>query len=66
MQQRGALIADYGPAFQGQANKVDGGIVCVIPSQWERTEVQETMRDLVIGLGGECGSCQGCPLGLPD
>jgi len=63
MLQRGALIADYGPGFQGQATLVDEGIVCVIPRQWERIEVRETMRDLVQSLGAECGGCQDCPLG---
>lgn len=63
MLQKGALIADYGPGFQGQVTKVDDGIVCVIPRQWDRTEVQQTMRDLVQGLGAECGGCQNCPLG---
>jgi len=63
MMQNDALIADYGPGFLGQATKVDDGIVCVIPCQWERIEVRETMRELVQGLGGECGGCQDCPLG---
>lgn len=61
--QNGALIADYGPGFLGQAVKVDNGIVCVIPCQWGRIEVQDTMRALVNGLGGKCGGCQDCPLG---
>jgi hypothetical protein len=63
MMQEGALIADYGPGFLGQAVKVDNGIVCVIPCEWGRVEVRATMRDLVQGLGGKCGGCQGCPLG---
>jgi hypothetical protein len=63
MLSKGVLIADYGPGFQGQATRVDGGIVCVIPRQWERIEVQETMRELVQDLGGECGGCKECPLG---
>jgi hypothetical protein len=64
MQQRGALIVDYGPKFDGTAARTDDGIVCVVPSQAsERPEVRASMRELVRDLGGECGHCSHCPLG---
>ena len=64
MQQRGALIVEYGPKFDGIAARTDNGIVCVVPSQAEkRPEVRASMRELVRDLGGECGHCSDCPLG---
>jgi len=63
MQQRDALIVDYGPTFHGTAVRTGEGIVCVVPSQArERPEVQASMRELVRDLGGECGHCPHCPL----
>ncbi len=64
MQQKDALIVDYGPKFDGTAVRTDEGIVCVVPSQaGERPEVRASMRELVRDLGGECGHCPHCPLG---
>lgn len=64
MQQRDALIVDYGPSFEGTAVRTDKGIVCVVPSQnRNRLEVQASMREMVRDLGGECGQCPHCPLG---
>lgn len=64
MQQKDALIVDYGPTFDGTAVRTDEGIVCVIPIQAPvRPEVQASMRELVRDLGGECGHCPHCPLG---
>lgn len=63
----GALIVDYGPGFQGQATKGDKGIVCAVPGQPNnRIEVRNMMRELVRGLGGECGNCRLCPSGRDD
>ncbi|MFD3814941.1 hypothetical protein ACFWRZ_07735 [Streptomyces rubiginosohelvolus] len=59
-----ALIVDYGPNFAGQALKTDKGIVCVIPRQLHpRTAASTAMRELVEGLGGNCGECRNCPVG---
>lgn len=67
MQQVDALIVDYGPKFHGTAVRTGEGIVCVVPSQIRvRPEVQASMREMVRDLGGECGRCPGCPLGLAD
>jgi hypothetical protein len=64
MQQRGALIVDYGPKFGGTVARTGEGIVCVVPSQaGESPEVRASMRELVRDLGGECGHCPHCPLG---
>ncbi|WP_030169143.1 hypothetical protein [Streptomyces sp. NRRL S-813] len=64
MQQKDALIVDYGPSFDGTVVRTDEGIVCVVPIQIrERPEVQASMRELVRDLGGECGHCPHCPLG---
>ncbi len=64
MQQRDALIVDYGPKFDGTAVRTDAGIVCVIPRQIrDRPRTQAAMRSLVRDLGGECGRCPNCPLG---
>jgi hypothetical protein len=64
MQQKDALIVDYGPRFDGMAVRTDEGIVCVVPSQIrERPEAQASMREMVRDLGGECGRCPHCPLG---
>lgn len=64
MQQRDALIVDYGPTFTGTAVRTDSEIVCVVPSQTRgRPDIQATMRELVRDLGGECGHCPHCPLG---
>ena len=64
MQQRDALIVDYGPTFDGTAVRTDTGIVCVVPRQTrDRPRTQATMRNLVRDLGGECGHCPNCPLG---
>jgi hypothetical protein len=65
MQQVDALIVDYGPTFAGTAVRTGEGIVCVVPSQIrDRPEAQASMREMVRDLGGECGQCPGCPLGL--
>ncbi|GHH87938.1 hypothetical protein [Streptomyces capitiformicae] len=64
MQQQGALIVDYGPAFGGTAARTDKGIVCVVPVQARtRPELKALMREMVTELGGECGHCPNCPLG---
>jgi len=64
MQQKDALIVDYGPAFDGAAARTDGGIVCVVPIQIRnKPEAQASMREMVRDLGGECGHCPHCPLG---
>jgi hypothetical protein len=64
MQQKDALIVDYGPKFDGTAVRTGDGIVCVVPVQARaRPEVQASMRELVADLGGECGHCPHCPLG---
>lgn len=64
MQQRDALIVDYGPTFTGTAVRTGDGIVCVVPSQIrDRPDIQASMRELVKDLGGECGHCPHCPLG---
>jgi hypothetical protein len=64
MQQKDALIVDYGPHFDGTAVRTGEGIVCVVPSQiQERPQAQASMRELVRDLGGECGHCPHCPLG---
>lgn len=61
---RDALIADYGPNFKGQALKLDNGIVCVVPRQLRPQSTESTvMRELVEGLGGNCGECRACPVG---
>lgn len=63
--QRDALIVDYGSKFDGTAVRTDEGIVCVVPRHArERPEVQASMRELVRDLGGECGQCPQCPLGI--
>ena len=65
MLQKDALIVDYGPKFQGTVVRTDEGIVCVVPSQIrERPDAQASMREMVRDLGGECGHCPACPLGL--
>lgn len=62
-----ALIADHGPNFRGQALKLDNGIVCVIPRQLQsRSAASAVMRELVEGLGGDCGECRNCPVGRSD
>lgn len=62
-----ALIVDYGPGFLGLAHKIDEGIVCVVPHQLNpRGTGASVMRELVEGLGGNCGECRGCPLGIDD
>jgi hypothetical protein len=67
MLQEGALIVDYGPDFHGTALKTDIGIVCVIPRQLQpHSEDGSVLRELVQGLGGNCGQCDGCPLGRQD
>jgi hypothetical protein len=64
MRYRDALIDDYGPAFQGEVFKVDDGIVCVVPRQLLTRDADlEVMRELVRGLGGDCGECRNCPIG---
>lgn len=64
MRYRDALIGDYGPTFQGEVFKVDDGIVCVVPRQLlARGADPEVMRELVRGVGGNCGECGHCPLG---
>jgi hypothetical protein len=64
MQQKDALIVDYGPTFDGTAVRTDEGIVCVVPIQiQERPAAQASMREMVKDLGGECGHCPHCPLG---
>jgi hypothetical protein len=63
--QKDALIVDYGPKFYGTAARTDEGIVCVVPRQIrERPEAEASLRELVRDLGGECGHCPNCPLGL--
>ena len=65
MVQLDALIVDYGPKFSGTAVRTGEGIVCMIPDNArDRPEVQVSMRELVRDLGGECGRCPHCPLGL--
>lgn len=67
MLQQDVLIVDYGPVFHGTALKTDKGIVCVIPRQLHpRSEAGNVLRELVQGLGGNCGQCNGCPLGSQD
>lgn len=62
-----AFIADYGPDFKGQALKIDEGIVCVVPRQAQpRSAAGDAMRELVEGLGGNCGQCRNCPIGSSD
>lgn len=62
-----ALIGDYGAQFLGQALKIDKGIVCVIPRQMQtHSTVRTAMRELVGGLGGNCGECRNCPIGRSD
>jgi hypothetical protein len=64
MRYKDALIADYGPAFQGEAFKTGKGIVCVVPRQLlARGANPGVMRELVRELGGDCGECGNCPLG---
>lgn len=64
---RDALIADYGPNFAGQALKLDEGIVCIVPRQLlPRSAANAVMRELVEGLGGNCGECRNCPVGSGD
>jgi hypothetical protein len=64
MQQRDALIVEYGPKFEGTAVRTDEGIVCVVPRQIrDRPDIQASMAELVQDLGGECGHCRFCPLG---
>lgn len=65
MVQRDAFIADYGSTFHGTAVRAGDRIVCVVPAQArQRPEVRASMRELVRDLGGECGHCEHCPLGL--
>ncbi|MFH8627823.1 hypothetical protein ACH4A8_39050 [Streptomyces vietnamensis] len=67
MLQQDVLTVDYGPAFHGTALKTDTGIVCVIPRQLDpRSKAGNVLRELVQGLGGNCGQCNGCPLGSQD
>ncbi|MEV4970634.1 hypothetical protein [Streptomyces scopuliridis] len=62
-----ALIVDYGPQFLGSAVRVDSGILCVIPRQQHtRVASASAMREMVRGLGGDCGDCGKCPLGQAD
>lgn len=62
-----ALIADHGPNFMGQALKLDKGIVCVIPPQLQpHSAASAAMRELVEGIGGNCGECRNCPVGRSD
>jgi hypothetical protein len=57
-----ALIVDYGSSFQGEALMSDEGIVCVIPRHlYARNDDGKIMRELVEGVGGNCGECRGCP-----
>lgn len=64
MRYRDALIADYGPAFQGEALKTGNGIVCVVPRQVITGGAKpEALQAMVRGLGGDCGECGNCPLG---
>jgi len=64
MQYQDALIVDHGPNFIGQAFKTDKGIVCAIPRQLlPRSAASAAMRELVEGLGGNCGECRNCPVG---
>lgn len=60
-----ALIVDYGPHFLGEAVQSDHGIVCVVPGQDQsRDAAKSAMREVVERLGGKCGSCRNCPLGI--
>lgn len=65
MQYSKPLIVDYGPNFFGHSFLVDKGIVCVIPHQLTaRSSGAAAMREAVQSIGGECGGCRNCPLGL--
>ena len=68
MYHAGALEVDYGPDFLGYASiAADKKIRCVVPTQPSRpSEAAAAMRELVEGLGGNCGECRCCPLGRGD
>lgn len=64
MQYSEPLIVDYGPKFLGHSFLVDKRIVCVIPRQLKAdSTASAALKEMVTGLGGNCGACRKCPFG---
>lgn len=58
------LIAEVGPEFAGWAGTIDGRMICMAPPEIAESEdAKRLMREIVRREGGDCGGCQGCPLG---
>lgn len=63
-----AIVVQYDePGFEGRILETTGGIVCVQASEAKTDRViQARIRQLARGLGIDCRTCHGCPIGQAD
>jgi hypothetical protein len=58
------LIEDLGDTIDGWAAMVNGSVVCVAtPRIATEAAARRNVRNLVARVGGNCGTCRGCPIG---
>lgn len=59
------VTTDLGPGVDGWVARIDGDIVCVATPRVEHDpRARREVRRLVTRVGGDCGTCRGCIIGL--
>lgn len=58
------LTADLGEGIIGFVTEIDESTVCIAtPRIFHDPSIRRAMRALVQRQGGDCASCEGCPVG---
>lgn len=62
-----AITLDLGPGHQADAVEIAGEMVCVLcPEAATDQAIQGNIRRLMKGVGVDCRSCRGCPVGTAE
>lgn len=58
------VTLDLGPGHEADVLEINGEMVCILcPEAATDPHIQKRIRRLLKGLGKDCGTCLGCPVG---